>query len=148
MPRESARVDELLEEILPKKKYVKNDLEEFASNYQKTPTFERKESEKEIDVSKSETNKEPTPDPKMRSLNDNFHQTLNIGLNDRLAFIKHLFNGNSEDYTRVLSQINTKTSYEEAQSFIKNQVKPDYNYWLNKDEYSNRFMGIIEKRFN
>lgn len=148
MPKESARVDELLEEILPKKKYVKNDLEEFASNYQQTPTFERKQPAKGIDVKDTETKSEPTMDSKIRSRNDNFQQGLNIGLNDRLAFIKHLFNGSAEDYTRVLSQINTKSDFGEVQGFIKGQVKPDYNNWLNKDEYANRFMGLIEKRYN
>ena len=39
-------------------------------------------------------------------------------------------------------------SFEEAQRFIKGNVKPDYNYWLDKEEYSERFMNIIEKRFN
>jgi len=148
MPKESARVDELLEEILPKKKYIKNDLEEFASNYQQTPTFERKQPAKGIDVKHTETKSEPTVDQKTRSRNDNFQQSLNIGLNDRLAFIKHLFNGSAEDYTRVLSQINTITNFDEVQDFIKGQVKPDYNNWLNKDEYANRFMSIIEKRYN
>ncbi|HBC02733.1 MAG TPA: hypothetical protein DC015_00695, partial [Aequorivita sp.] len=83
-----------------------------------------------------------------RSINDTLNKGLNIGLNDRLAFIKHLFEGQTEDYTRVLSQINTMESFEEAQRFIKGNVKPDYNHWLDKEEYSERFMNIIEKRFN
>ncbi|MAN60231.1 MAG: hypothetical protein CMC08_10385 [Flavobacteriaceae bacterium] len=151
MPEESQRIGELLEEVLPKKNITKNDLEEFASNYQQTPTFERKESA----PAKPSQPQSTTPrvaelanDEKPKSLNDAVNKGLNIGLNDRLAFIKHLFDGNAEDYTRVLSQINTKNSLSEAESFIKGKVKPDYNYWLNKDEYVDRFMSAIEKRFN
>lgn len=164
MPEESERIDEMLNDILPKNheaeteaielkekptvKYVKNDLEEFASNYQKMPEFERKTMELfPKSVEGTEASKTLT-ESRARSLNDTVNKGLNIGLNDRLAFIKHLFEGQAEDYTRVLSQINTMESYEEAQDFIKGKVKPDYNYWLNKEEYSERFMNIIEKSFN
>jgi len=162
MPEESERIDELLDEMLPKTheteaaeiqekptvKYIKNDLEEFASNYQKMPEFERKTMELfPKSVEGTEASKTMT-ESRAKSLNDTVNKGLNIGLNDRLAFIKHLFEGQAEDYTRVLSQINTMENYEEAQSFIKGKVKPDYNYWLNKEEYSERFMNIIEKRFN
>lgn len=162
MPEESGRIDEMLDEILPKNheteteeiqekptvKYVKNDLEEFASNYQKMPEFERKTTELfPKSVEGTEASKTMT-ESRARSLNDTVNKGLNIGLNDRLAFIKHLFEGQSEDYTRVLSQINTMSDYEEAQNFITGKVKPDYNYWLDKEEYSERFMNIIEKSFN
>lgn len=162
MPEESVRIDELLDELLPKNdeteiaeiqenptvKYVKNDLEEFASNYQQMPEFERKTMELfPKSVEGTEASKTMT-ESRAKSLNDSVNKGLNIGLNDRLAFIKHLFEGQSEDYTRVLSQINTMGDFEEAQSFIKGKVKPDYNYWLDKEEYSERFMNIIEKSFN
>lgn len=171
MPNESERIDELLDEMLPKNneetpektpektleekveekptaKYVKNELEEFASNYQKTPEFERKQTKlfpESVEVKKAQ---KTMPESRAKSINDSVNKGLNIGLNDRLAFIKHLFEGQVEDYTRVLSQINTMENYEEAQSFIKGKVKPDYNYWMDKDVYSERFMHIIEKRFN
>lgn len=162
MPEESERIDELLDEMLPgdtgtqtsktqekpATEFAKNDLEEFASTYQQMPEFERKSPElfpkstENIKASKTMT------ESRAKSLNDTLNKGLNIGLNDRLAFIKHLFEGQTEDYTRVLSQINTMESFEEAQNFIKGKVKPDYNHWLHKDEYSERFMNIIEKRFN
>ena len=37
-----------------------------------------------------------------KSLNDTLVKDLKIGLNDKLAFVKHLFNDNLEDYKRVL----------------------------------------------
>ena len=84
---------------------------------------------------------------KPKSINDSVSTGVQIGLNDRLAFIQHLFAGSAEDYNRVLSQLSTFSSYDEAETFIKGKVKPEYNYWLQKDEYANRFMAAVEKRF-
>ncbi len=70
-----------------------------------------------------------------------------IGLNDRVGFEVHLFNGNSDDYNRVLSQLNTMNSFEEAKDFIENIIKPDYNNWEGKEYYVTRFLEIIENKF-
>ena len=156
MPEESQKVDALLEEVLPKKTLRKNELEQFASDYQEMPVFERKDDlatkvkAETVNRTDSEISENPTNNnvDKPKSLNETLANGLNIGLNDRLAFIKHLFEGKTEDYNRVLSQINTYSTYEEAESFIKGKVKPDYNYWLDKEEYSKRFMKIIEKNFS
>lgn len=179
MPEESDKIDEMLDELLPKveepkipeesktpeepapdtapSNHIKNELEEFASNYQRMPEFERKQTNlfsnpvevsESVEVKDVEEKKKPASETKVKSLNDVVNKGLNVGLNDRLAFIKHLFDGQIEDYTRVLSQINTLESYEEAQSFLNAQVKPDYNHWENKEVYAERFMNIIEKRFN
>lgn len=72
---------------------------------------------------------------------------INIGLNDRIAFVKHLFANSNEDYIRVLNQLITFDSFEEAQNFIEDMVKPDYNNWEGKEDYSERFIQIIEKKF-
>ena len=53
-----------------------------------------------------------------KSLNDKFSKDLQIDLNDRLAFIKHLFDQNPNDYQRAISQIVTHQSWEDAQKFI------------------------------
>lgn len=81
------------------------------------------------------------------SLNDKLAKGIHIDLNDRLAFIKHLFGNSSEDYNRVLSQINTFNSFYETRDFVQDMVKPDYNNWEGKQEYEERFMDIIEKKF-
>ncbi len=86
-------------------------------------------------------------DDKPKSLNDQLKKGINIGLNDRLAFIKHLFDGSSTDYNRVLSQLNTLNSKSGASQFIKNMVKPDYNNWQGKEEYEDRFMEIVTSKY-
>jgi hypothetical protein len=70
-----------------------------------------------------------------------------IGLNDKIAFVKHLFGNSDEDYNRVMNQLITFDSFEEAQNFIGDMVKPDYNNWEGKEEYEQRFIDIIEKKF-
>jgi len=89
-----------------------------------------------------------TEDYKTVSLNERLSKGIVIGLNDRIAFMKHLFANSSEDYNRVLNQLITFDTFEEAQSFINNMVKPDYNNWEGKDEYAERFIEILEKRFS
>lgn len=155
IPPESQQIEDLLEEILPQQKLVKNDLEDFASTYQEMPTFERK---KAVDIPEKETkettlqHKEPakgsTISEKPKSINDTGNGSLTMGLNDRIAFTKHLFDGNADDLQRVLSQINTFTTLEEAATFIKTQVKPDYNNWIDKEEFEERFSLLLDKRFD
>ena len=87
-------------------------------------------------------------EPKPVSLNDSLSKSINIGLNDRIGFEKHLFSGSSEDMNRVLSQLSTFSNFDEAQEFIEDMVKPDYNNWNGKDEYATRFMEIVEKKFS
>ena len=101
-------------------------------------------------VSASEliSNYKAQAETKLHTLNDRLAKGITIGLNDRMAFIKHLFAGSDEDYNRVLSQLITFDTFDEAQSFIDDMVKPDYHNWEGKDEYSKRFMEIIERKFS
>lgn len=71
-----------------------------------------------------------------------------LALNDRIAFEKNLFAGNTDDLNRVLSQLNTFTNLEEARSFVLDFVKPDYNNWVGKEEFEQRFIEIVEQKFN
>ncbi|WP_347066804.1 hypothetical protein [Flavobacterium sp. WV_118_3] len=75
-------------------------------------------------------------------------KSISLGLNDRIAFEKNLFGGSGEDLNRVLSQLNSFDNYQDAQNFIEDLVKPDYNNWEGKEEYETRFMEIVEKRFS
>ena len=82
------------------------------------------------------------------SLNEKLAKGISIDLNDRIAFVKHLFGSSDEDYNRVLNQLITYDSFEEAQNFIEDMVKPDYNNWEGKEDYAQRFVEIIEKKFS
>lgn len=152
MPGETHQIDEMLETIIPKQKKSVNEIETFAATYQQTPIFERKEkTDEENGSNKGEKPVEKTikaEEPsRPKSLNDKLTKNIQIGLNDRLAFTKHLFNGNAEDYNRVISQLTTLNSFEEANNFIDAQIKPDYN-WEGKEAHLERFLQLIEKRFD
>ena len=41
-----------------------------------------------------------------KSLNDKIRNDIQIGLNDRIAFVKNLFGGSQEDFNRVVYQLN------------------------------------------
>ncbi|MEL4008388.1 hypothetical protein AAEZ63_10985, partial [Myroides sp. C2723] len=84
---------------------------------------------------------------KPKSINDIYNTTITVGLNDRIAFEKHLFGNSAEDFNRVLSQLNTVSTFDEAMSLIEHLVKPEYNNWEGKDEYEERFIALVEKRF-
>lgn len=81
------------------------------------------------------------------NLNDKFSKSITLGLNDRITFEKYLFDGSGEDLNRVISQLNTFNSLTEAKDFIEELVKPDYNNWKGKDEFVERFMELVEKKF-
>ena len=72
---------------------------------------------------------------------------LSISLNDRIGFEQQLFDGSSEDFNRVLSQLNTFDTFLEAKNFIDEIVKPDYDNWVNKDDFANRFIELVENKF-
>ncbi|WP_163410059.1 hypothetical protein [Flavobacterium ajazii] len=86
--------------------------------------------------------------PRTVPLNEKLAKGFHIDLNDRIAFTKNLFGNSTEDYSRVLNQLLTFDSFSEAKEFIETMVKPDYNDWDGKDDYAERFLGIIEKKFS
>ena len=134
MPPESQKFDEMLEHIIPKN-YKKNDMEDIGGvHYDHLPQFEP-------------VNSRPQEADKPRSINDRLKKTFQIGINDRHAFVKHLFEGSTADYNRVLSQLNTMKTKDEAVNFVLNMVKPDYNNWEGKEEYEIRFLAIVESKF-
>lgn len=143
MPPETDEMDSMVENIMAKNSngklpenssnFKKNDFRDIGVDYDNLPSFEPvKKQEKE----------------KPRSLNDRLKKGINIGLNERLSFIKHLFDGHTNDYNRVISQLNTFDNIDDAHKFIQQVVKPDYKNWAGKEEYEERFMTLVENKFN
>lgn len=119
-------IEQLFAEFVAKTEVLKNDI-------------------KDVTPSKESVSK----DTKGRSLNDTHTaKEMVVGLNDRLAFVKHLFNDSTEEFNRVLSQLNTIESHDRSMAFIENMVKPEYNNWKGKEEYAARFMALVERRFS
>ena len=134
--------NELTEEIEPveTKKAV---LEEFLGENYSEPIFV-KPNEVSLFSDLSETQEE---EAKPTSQNTTSSKSVEIGLNDRIAFVNNLFGESNEDFNRVLSQLNTFDSFEEAKNFIDEMVKPDYNNWQGEEDFAERFMEVVEKKF-
>ena len=136
MPEDEQEFDEVPKKLIPKEPVKKHNLDDIMAGFEETPVFEP-------------LSKTTTKEPLKKSLNDKLkHGSLSIGLNDKIAFIKHLFDGRAEDYERVLSQINTTSSYVEASRLINDVVKPDYNHWKGKEVYEERFLEIVQSKFD
>lgn len=118
---------------------LEDELKEAISADEATQLFER--------VTKNNPTIEEAPEKTQRSLNDTlFKNNLQVGLNDRIAFVNHLFGGNMEDFNRVLSQLNSFKTEKDAKNFINKMVKPDYN-WNESEEYEQRLNNLIERKF-
>lgn len=140
-------VEEILEQPfddLEQTLFSTDDFVKSESDEKKTVTLEEElEDTISIDVA-AEMFEKPT---EKKSLNDTLQSNIQIGLNDRIAFVKNLFEGNQGDFNRVVSQLNTFKTEKEAKKFITKMIKPDYN-WSNQEEYEERFMAIVARKFS
>lgn len=135
-PKKQTEMPEVSEELSQR---VDESLEDLFASAVSEPVFVKKE--------------EPVPEEEVseqnpKNLNDVLGKGLKIGLNDRLAFIKNLFDERPEEYQRVIDQILVFENLEEAQEFIETFVKPEYNSWEGKETFEERFYKIIEQNFN
>lgn len=126
-----------------------------------TTIFKEEKTEKKEEKEKSSLQKSleeefknviPNPDnPNLfvRATEDISSSTISskLTLEDKISFVTHLFNGNQEDFNRVLSQLNTFSSEKEAKDFILNIVKPDY-HWEDKKMYEKKLLAFISKKFS
>lgn len=141
-------VDEVVEEV---QEHKEQDLVDAVSEEHKKKQLSLEEEFKDaisVDVTADLFQKAPVKSPKGKpTLNDTLlKKNIQVGLNDRIAFVKHLFNHSQADFNRVLSQLNSIETEKEAKAFISKMVKPDYD-WTGKEEYETRLMDLIERRF-
>ena len=122
----SEEVEKIFAEFVAKKDLLKNDK----------------------DLVGTDDGQENTKNVKTKSLNDILtEKELSIGLNDRLAFVKHLFDGNTGQFDKAIAQLNAIDSEERSLAYIENLVKPEYENWAGLDEYEKRFIDLIKRRF-
>lgn len=139
MAPETQQMDQLLEQLTEGSAAE----QEAMSHYQQTVEFEpiaqteRPNTGGEGLAAKSE---------KPKSLNDQLGR-LSIGLNDRAAFIKHLFLGDSSAFEAVLTQIDLCESTSQVHRFLEESIMSKYNNWEGKKAIADRFIHLIEQRF-
>ena len=143
MPQETTAVDALVDEINTGETSVRG-LSELSPTLGQIPIFEPLESQNDLAIKDEQLQK-----TERNHLSESLKSSgFKIGLNDRLAFVNHLFENHNEDYDRVISQLNTMDSFDEVSDFITNIIKPDYNNWKGKGDYEIRFLEIIKKKFS
>lgn len=120
------------------------DAEDVFADFMAKPALMKNDKDLFMPVETAKTNSTEAK----KSINENFQKEFKVGLNDKLAFVKHLFNNNMEDYNRVISQLATINTEERSVAFLVNMVKPDYNNWEGKEEYELRFMELIARKFS
>jgi len=84
---------------------------------------------------------------KQLSLNDRLlKNSIQVGLNDRIAFVNNLFNYSQSEFNNTLSILNNFESESEAKTYIKNTLKIKFN-WNGKEEIEERFILLVERKF-
>ena len=142
--------ESLTEEAIPQKEIKTRDSEAGIEHTDTLPLDEAPLPQKESPVSEEKTTLSESAQQSgtSKSLNDRFAQkVLKFGLNDRIGFVKALFEGNQEDFNRVVSQLNTLSSLDEATAFIETYVAPEYK-WDQQEEMAERFMTAVSTKFN
>lgn len=86
-------------------------------------------------------------EPRQLSLNDKLvGSSIQVGLNDRIAFVNKLFNFSQSDFNKALTILNGFETKKEALNYFQYQVKPNYN-WKGKEELEERMITLIERKF-
>ena len=139
-------------EVAPMMETIKNMVTEMPEpeTYEKLfesvgtpPTFMSKKNDSIRN--KLDTEKDISNDKK--NINDQFSKKLSVDNNERLAFIKHLFDGDTINYERVLNQTLTLGSWSEVSNLISSKVKIEYNNWKGKEDIADRFLTVLQKSF-
>ena len=148
--KEKTKDDDM--EVAPMMETIKNMVTEMPEpeTYEKLfesvgtpPTFMSKKNESIRN--KLDTEKDISNDKK--NINDQFSKKLSVDNNERLAFIKHLFDGDTINYERVLNQTLTLGSWSEVSNLISSKVKIEYNNWKGKEYIADRFLTVLQKSF-
>jgi hypothetical protein len=70
-----------------------------------------------------------------------------INLNDKLLFVKDLFNGYSLAYSEAIELLNRFHNFEEADKFLQ-QNYARKNNWGNKQSSADKFYEVLNRRFS
>lgn len=133
MPEEASNVDLLFDDSSLNPSSIEEDLTKTAPSYEQLPIFEPAEPAEGSSVEREE---------EWITVSGFKFKAL-----ERAEFIAHLFQNNTLDFERALSQLNTQESYEAAIDLLDTHIKPDYDNWLDKDTIELRFKNIIAQSF-
>ncbi len=83
-----------------------------------------------------------------KTLNDRLSSNqLIIGLNDRIAFVKHLFKGDLNAFNLAIKHLQNCPTQEQAESFILGELKTKYEWSEKNLPYEERFINTVMRKF-
>lgn len=150
IPEETQVVDKMVQEILDKNDTKDEPVKQAETEEEVNVVVEEiEESLSELDELLSDFKDIPDFEPvntSVKSLNDKLKKgNLVIGLNDKIAFTKHLFNGDSETFNAFIQQVNSVKSLNDVAKIIES-IKLSFD-WNDKLDYEERLMELIESKF-
>ena len=109
------------------------------------PESSPKEEEPRPTINEMVAEKEQTRRP---SLNEILARSnVRMDMNDRIAFINNLFDGDAEAFEASVRYIFSLTDLDVANEYIIEILKPSYNNWFEKEKYERRFSEIVLHHF-
>lgn len=89
------------------------------------------------------------PQTVQETVNTKANKTLSesIALNDKFIFVRELFGNHFGEYEAGLKQLETCSSFEQAENYCKEKLWNKFN-WSDKTAAVERFMVLLQKRFN
>jgi hypothetical protein len=69
-----------------------------------------------------------------------------ISLNDKLMYIKDLFNGYGLAYSEAIDHLNRMQSFAEAEGFLKSNYATK-NHWDDKQTTADKFFAVLQRRY-
>ncbi|HEX8376485.1 MAG TPA: hypothetical protein VF602_01620 [Pedobacter sp.] len=108
----------------------------FEDEQKKAPTLNEIISAQRAPIPTTQFNRQPVTD--LKSI---------INLNDKLLFIKDLFNGYSLAYSEAIEIINRFDSFDAADNFLKTNYSAKNN-WAAKQATAEKFYELLNRRFS
>ena len=71
---------------------------------------------------------------------------ITLGLNDKIAFSRHLFNGNEQAMLELIDLINNAQTFEKAMNYL-HQARAQYGIWEEKKDYVTRLENLVRRKF-
>jgi hypothetical protein len=162
---------EVIEEKTQLKVQYSDDLETITEELPESVIIEENSTEPEIKILESVTSEEPlmiksdleeqaltmndilASQTSQNTVSSQFNQRqVNdlkslINLNDKLLFVRDLFNGHSLAYSEAIEILNRFDNFESADNFLK-QNYLSKNNWAEKQHVADKFYEILNKRFS
>lgn len=131
-----AQQDTVINEVVIEEKIVSVEIPSIADEPEKVPTLNEMMSvQRPQNTSLGHLNKQPVSD--LKSI---------INLNDKLLFIKDLFNGYNLAYSEAIEIINRFDSFEAADNFLKTNYSVKNN-WASKQATADKLYELLNRRF-